>query len=61
MLGAKFERLDNYYLVSTKTVVIIINLRYRLNKFTKYWVNEYYNFYDDIMDIKICRDHCGNI
>jgi hypothetical protein len=60
MLGTIIECLDNYRLVSTKTVVIIINLRYKLNKFPKYQVNEFYNFYDVIRNIKIYRDHCGD-
>ena len=60
MLGTKIERLDNYRLVFTKTVVIILNLRYKLNKFPKYRVNEFYNFYDVVRSLKIYRNHCGN-
>ena len=58
MFGTSIEYLDNYRLVFTKTVVILINLRYKLNKFPKYRVIEFYNFYDVIRDIKIYRDHC---
>ena len=60
MLGTKIERLDNYRLVFTKTVVIILNLRYKLNKFPKYRVNEFYNFYDVVRSLKIYRNHCGD-
>ena len=59
MLGTKIERLDNYCLVSTKTVVIIINLRYKLIKFPKYRVNEFYNLCDVVRGLKIYRDQCG--
>ena len=60
MLGTKIERLDNYYLVFTKTVVIKINLRYKLNKFPKYRVNGFYNLCDVVRGLKIYRDHCGD-
>ena len=39
MLGINTECLDNYYLVSTKTVVIKLGVRYEINKFPKYRVN----------------------
>ena len=59
MLGTSIKCLDDYYLVSTKTVVIILNLRYKLNKFPKYRVNKFYNVCDVVRDVKIYRDHCG--
>ena len=60
MLGTKIERLDNYRLVFTKTVVIILNLRYKLTKFPKSRVNEFYNFYDVVRSLKIYQNHCGD-
>lgn len=60
MLGTKIECLDNYYLVFTKIVVIILNLRCKLNKFPKYRVIEFYNFCDVVRGLKIYRDHCGD-
>lgn len=59
MLGTSIECLNDYCLVSTKTVVIISNLRYELNKFPKYRVNEFYDLCDVVRSVKIYRDHCG--
>jgi hypothetical protein len=39
MLGTSIECLDDYCLVSTKTVVIKLGVRYETNKFPKYQVN----------------------
>jgi hypothetical protein len=52
MLGTNIGCSGNYRLVFTKTVVIILNVRYKLNKFAKYRVNEFYNFLDVKMSIK---------
>ena len=60
MLGTNIQCLDDYWLVSAKTVVIILNLRYKLNKFPKYRVNEFYNLCDVVRGKKIYQDHCGD-
>ena len=58
MLGTSIECLDDYCLVSTETVVIILNLRYKLNKFPKDRVNEFYNLCDVVRGVKIYQNHC---
>ena len=58
MLGTSIECLDDYRLVFKKTVVIILDVRYNLNKFPKHRVNDFYNICNVVRSVKIYRDHC---